>query len=78
MKLIRMIKDLESLKDKYDDLKLLLEDQVRDNQIEEAKETFEELLSIKESIEQMENLEVKPVINDLAEALKGYDLDNPY
>jgi hypothetical protein len=59
VKLKTVIEDLEKLKDGYDELKLLIADQVRDNEIEEAKENFEKLQSLKNSIEQMENLEVQ-------------------
>ncbi len=59
VKLIKVIETLETLKNKYDDLRGLMEDQVRDNQIEEAKETFKEILEFKKSIEQMENLDVQ-------------------
>lgn len=58
MKLKTVIEDLGKLKDKYDELKLLVVDQIRDNEIEEAKASFEEILSYKKSIEQMENIEI--------------------
>ncbi|MBN6887487.1 hypothetical protein ACUXCC_002620 [Cytobacillus horneckiae] len=49
MKLKTVIEDLGKLTDKYDELKLLVVDQIRDNEIEEAKETFEEILSYNQS-----------------------------
>lgn len=58
-KLKKVIETLESLKDRYEDLKLLIADQVRDDQINEAKNNFEELQSVKKAIEQMENLDVQ-------------------
>jgi len=56
--LLKVVKDLERLNDKYEHLKDLIVDQIRDNQIEEAQETFQEILSIKKAIKQMELLEV--------------------
>ncbi|MBD8028164.1 hypothetical protein H9636_16065 [Ureibacillus sp. Re31] len=58
MKLKQLIKDLEKLKDEYNDLKLLIEDRVRDNEIDEAKEDFERLLSLRSSIIEMEESEI--------------------
>ena len=59
VKLIEVIETLEKLKDRYDGLRGLIADQVNDNQIEEAKEDFKELLELKKAIEQMENLNVQ-------------------
>ncbi|QHE63981.1 hypothetical protein FHE72_23610 (plasmid) [Rossellomorea vietnamensis] len=62
MKLVelkKVIETLELLKDKYEELKLLIADQVRDDEIEEAIANFEELNEIKKAIEQMENLKVQ-------------------
>lgn len=59
MKLKDAINDLEKLKDKYEGLKLLIADQVHDDEINEAKENFEQLLRLKDSIDQMENLNVQ-------------------
>jgi hypothetical protein len=58
MKLKRMIEDLEKLRDGYEELRLLIADQVRDHQIDEAKENLDKLLRLKTAIEQMENIEV--------------------
>lgn len=59
VKLKKAIETLEILKDKYDELRGLIADQVNDNQIEEAEENFKELQELKKAIEQMENLEVQ-------------------
>lgn len=62
MKVIKLkdaISDLEKLKARYGELKSLIADQVYDDEIEEAKENFEQLLRLKESIDQMENLNVQ-------------------
>lgn len=53
-----MIEDLEKLRDGYEELRLLIADQVRDHQIDEAKENLDKLLRLKTAIEQMENIEV--------------------
>ncbi|KKO51116.1 hypothetical protein [Paenibacillus sp. DMB20] len=59
VKLKEVVKDLEKLKDSYDDLRLLITDQVRDNQIAEARSNFEKLESLGAAIEHMENLNVQ-------------------
>lgn len=58
MKLKMIIEDLEKLKERYDDLRLLIADQVRDNQIIEAKKNFENLQSLEMAIEQIEKLDI--------------------
>jgi lysozyme family protein len=58
VKLKYAIETLEKLKDGYEELRNLIADQVRDNEIDEAKENFEKLQGLKNSIEQMENLDV--------------------
>lgn len=50
---------LEALKDSYEKKKLLIEDQIHDDQIEKAKETFEQILGLQKAIERMENLQVQ-------------------
>ncbi|MEK3735688.1 MULTISPECIES: hypothetical protein [Paenibacillus] len=62
MKLVKLkdaIETLDKLKDSYNDLRLLIADQVRDKQITEAKNNFEKLESLGIAIEQMENLNVQ-------------------
>jgi hypothetical protein len=62
MKLVKLkdvIETLDKLKDSYEELRLLIADQVRDKQITEAKNNFEELESLGKAIEQMENLDVQ-------------------
>jgi hypothetical protein len=62
MKLVKLkdaIETLDDLKDSYNDLRMLIADQVRDKQITEAKDNFEKLDSLGKAIEQMENLEVQ-------------------
>lgn len=62
MKLVKLkdaIETLDDLKDSYNDLCMLIADQVRDKQITEAKDNFEKLDSLGKAIEQMENLEVQ-------------------
>jgi hypothetical protein len=62
MKLVKLkdvIETLEDLKDNYNDLRLLIADQVRDKQIAEAKNNFEKLERLGKAIEQMENLNVQ-------------------
>lgn len=59
VKLTDVLDTLEKLKDKYNELRLLIADQVRDNQISEAKSNFEKLENLKIAIEQMENLSVQ-------------------
>jgi len=59
VKLKDVIESLERLKDGYNDLRLLIADQVRDKQIAEAKDNFEKLESLGKAIEQMENLKVQ-------------------
>ncbi|MFX3616242.1 MAG: hypothetical protein ACE3JK_01760 [Sporolactobacillus sp.] len=62
MKLVKLktaIETLNKLKDKYDELRLLITDEINDNEIEEAKKDFEELQLLKNSIDQMENLNVE-------------------
>lgn len=62
MKLVKLkdvIETLDDLKESYNDLRLLIADQVRDKQITEAKDNFEKLESLGEAIEQMENLNVQ-------------------
>ncbi|MEK3699329.1 hypothetical protein NYE33_20365 [Paenibacillus sp. FSL R10-2199] len=62
MKLVKLkdaIETLDKLKDSYNDLRLLIADQVRDKQIAEAKDNFEKLEGLGKAIEQMENLNVQ-------------------
>lgn len=59
VKLSEVIKTLEKLKDSYTEKKLLVADQIKDDQIKEAKETFEKILELEKAIEQMENLQVQ-------------------
>lgn len=62
MKLVKLkdaIETLDKLKDSYNDLRLLIADQVRDKQITEARDNFEKLESLGKAIEQMENLDVQ-------------------
>ncbi|OMD19197.1 hypothetical protein BJP48_11860 [Paenibacillus odorifer] len=59
VKLKDVIETLDKLKDRYDSLRLLIADQVRDKQIDEAKDNFEKLENLGEAIEQMENLNVQ-------------------
>lgn len=62
VKLVKMkdaVETLNKLKDSYEALRLLIADQVRDNQIAEAKNNFEKLESLGQAIEQMENLDVQ-------------------
>ncbi|OMD04717.1 hypothetical protein MKX34_11675 [Paenibacillus sp. FSL R5-0636] len=59
VKLKDVIETLDNLKDNYNDLRLLIADQVRDKQIAEAKDNFEKLESLGKAIEQMENLNVQ-------------------
>ncbi|MEK4191755.1 hypothetical protein NYE59_01585 [Paenibacillus sp. FSL L8-0323] len=59
VKLKDVIEALDKLKDRYDSLRLLIADQVRDKQIDEAKDNFEKLENLGEAIEQMENLNVQ-------------------
>ncbi|MEK5417275.1 hypothetical protein [Paenibacillus sp. FSL L8-0708] len=59
VKLKDVIETLDKLKDRYDSLRLLIVDQVRDKQITEAKNNFEKLESLGIAIEQMENLNVQ-------------------
>lgn len=59
VKLNEVIETLEKLKDSYEELRLLIADQVRDKQIAEAKNNFEKLESLGKAIEQMENLDVQ-------------------
>jgi hypothetical protein len=61
MKLVKfreVAKDIEKLQDRYEELRLLIADQVNDNEIAEAKSNLIELQSISVSIKQMENLDV--------------------
>jgi lysozyme family protein len=58
VKLKEVIKTLEMLKDEYDDSKLLIVDQIRDNEIDEAEKTFKKILGLRKSIAQMESLEI--------------------
>lgn len=58
LKVIDFIEDLESWRDKYDNLRLLIQDQVKDNQIDEAELNFAKLLKLKSIIEGMENFEI--------------------
>jgi len=59
VKLKDVIETLDNLKDSYNDLRLLIADQVRDKQIDEAKNNFEKLERLGKAIEQMENLNVQ-------------------
>ena len=59
VKLKEVINTLELLKDEYDNLRLLIADQVNDNEIEEATENLEKLKELKKAIGQMENLNVQ-------------------
>lgn len=59
VKLKDAIETLDKLKDSYDDLRLLIADQVREKQIAEAKDNFEKLERLEKAIEQMENLNVQ-------------------
>ncbi|MEK4193257.1 hypothetical protein [Paenibacillus sp. FSL L8-0323] len=59
VKLKDVIETLDKLNDRYDSLRLLIADQVRDKQIDEAKDNFEKLENLGEAIEQMENLNVQ-------------------
>lgn len=62
MKLVKLkdvIETLEKLKGSYENLRLLITDQVRDNQITEARDNFEKLQKLDESIKQMEDLDVQ-------------------
>lgn len=59
VKLKEVVETLEKLKDGYEELRLLIADQVRDNQITEARANFEKLESLGASIEQMESLNVQ-------------------
>jgi hypothetical protein len=60
----RVSEDLEKLKDKYNQLRGLIADQVNDDQISEAEVNFAELQSLSVSIKQMENLKVQIPTND--------------
>ncbi|WP_405113657.1 hypothetical protein MHH28_07770 [Paenibacillus sp. FSL K6-1217] len=59
VKLKDAIETLDELKERYDDLRLLIADQVRDKQITEARDNFSKLESLGKAIEQMENLDVQ-------------------
>lgn len=62
MKLVKLkdaIETLDELRERYDDLRLLIADQVRDKQIAEAKDNFDKLEGLGKAIEQMENLNVQ-------------------
>lgn len=59
VKLTDVLETLEKLKDNYNQLRLLIADQVRDDQIPEAENSFEKLMKLKTAIEQMENLNVQ-------------------
>ena len=54
-----VVKDLEKLKGKYDELRAEIADDFNDNYIDEAVAKTKILLNLKEAIEQMEGLEVK-------------------
>ncbi|MEK3756782.1 hypothetical protein MHB73_21315 [Bacillus sp. FSL K6-6483] len=58
VKLAIVIETLNNLKDKRDEIRLLIADQVRDNEIEEATENLERLKELDNSIQTMENLKV--------------------
>lgn len=58
VKLATVIETLNNLKDKRDEIRLLIADQVRDNEIEEATENLERLRELDNSIKDMENLKV--------------------
>lgn len=58
VKLATVIETLNNLKDKRNKLRLLVADQVYDDEIEEATENFERLKELDNSIETMENLKV--------------------
>ncbi|MEG0258450.1 MAG: hypothetical protein RR595_05680 [Lysinibacillus sp.] len=58
MKVIDFIRDLESWREKYDDLRGLIEDQIKDNQIDEAELNFAKLLKLKSIIAEMESFEI--------------------
>lgn len=47
------------LKESYESSKSYIIDEIRDDQIDEAKMSFEKLLQTKKAIEQMENLDVQ-------------------
>lgn len=64
VRLEEVVEMLNSLKNEYDNLRALIEDQVRDNEIDEAHENFHKLLDISNSINQMENLEVNMPSNE--------------
>lgn len=59
VKLKEVIKDLEKLKESYENLVSLIADQVRDKQIDEASENLEKLKALRIAIEQMGNLNVQ-------------------
>ncbi len=59
MKLVKLIETLELLREEYEKLKLLIQDQVKDDQIEEAKLNFDKLLETKKAIEQMEDMDIQ-------------------
>jgi len=59
VKLKDVVETLEKLKGSYEELRLLIADQVKDNQIDEARSNFEKLESLGAAIEQMENLKVQ-------------------
>jgi len=53
-----IMQSIENLRGEYKDLRHLVADQIRDDQMDEAKQNLEKLERIKQSIEYMEQLEV--------------------
>lgn len=67
MKGIDFVNDLKKWREKYDELRGLIADQVNDDQIEEAQTNFGRLLHLKRIITEMENIEINFNTTQLAD-----------
>lgn len=59
VKLSEVLKTLETLKFSYEEKKLLVVEQINNNDMDKAKKTFEDIVGLEKAIEQMENLQVQ-------------------
>lgn len=61
IKVSKIVKDLTNMEEEYDNLKLLIRDQITDDEISEAETNFRKLIRLKNDIRILENTEVEEV-----------------